>query len=53
MIITAAISTLVSLFYYFKIPLNAFLKETQIQGAGFKVSPKSLLGVFQFISLAS
>lgn len=27
MIITGAISTLVSLFYYFKIPLNAFLRE--------------------------
>ena len=28
MIIIAAISTLVSLFYYFKIPLNAYLKES-------------------------
>jgi len=28
MIIIAAISTLVSLFYYFKVPLNAFLKES-------------------------
>lgn len=27
MIITAAISTVVSLFYYFRIPLNAFLKD--------------------------
>jgi len=28
MIIIAAISTLVSLFYYFKVPLNAYLKES-------------------------
>lgn len=28
MIIIAAVSTLVSLFYYFKIPLNAYLKES-------------------------
>jgi NADH-quinone oxidoreductase subunit N len=29
MIITGAISTLVSLFYYFKIPLNAFLRDNE------------------------
>lgn len=51
MIITAAISTLVSLFYYFKIPLNAFLREDlnpqEVSGS----SPKTYLGVFLAILL--
>ena len=51
MIITAAVSTVVSLFYYFKIPLNAFLKGSQNQIAEFKKSPKAYLGLLLAILL--
>lgn len=51
MIITAAISTLVSLFYYFKIPLNAFLRNSQIQVMAPGNSPKAYLGLLLAILL--
>ena len=46
MIITGAISTLVSLFYYFKIPLNAFLRETRNPIIPFEHSFKTYLSIF-------
>lgn len=52
MIITGAISTVVSLFYYFRIPLNAFLRTSESQVPIFRYSPKiyiSLLLVFLLI----
>lgn len=51
MIITAAVSTVVSLFYYFKIPLNAFLRGPQNQVVDFKKTPKAYLGLFLAILL--
>lgn len=46
MIIIAAISTVVSLFYYFKIPLNAFLRENSNPAVVLKLSYKTYLSVF-------
>lgn len=46
MIIVAAISTVVSLFYYFKIPLNAFLRESSLPPIPSKASPKSIISLF-------
>jgi NADH-quinone oxidoreductase subunit N len=46
MIIIAAISTLVSLFYYFKIPLNAYLRESKYSEIKESVSAKTYLSVF-------
>lgn len=46
MIIIAAISTLVSLFYYFKIPLNAFLRESDTPQVRPDISPKTYLCIF-------
>ena len=46
MIITGAISTVVSLFYYFKIPLNAFLRVSDNPLAGLRNSPKTYISLF-------
>jgi NADH-quinone oxidoreductase subunit N len=46
MIILAAISTLVSLFYYFKIPLNAYLKESISSDVRIANTAKAYLGMF-------
>ena len=46
MIITGAISTVVSLFYYFKIPLNAFLRTSENPVTGFTRSPKTYISLF-------
>ncbi|MDP3470196.1 MAG: NADH-quinone oxidoreductase subunit N [Daejeonella sp.] len=46
MIITASLSTIVSLFYYFKVPLNAFLRETSGPVQISTRSPKVYMGVF-------
>ncbi|MGV3685193.1 MAG: NADH-quinone oxidoreductase subunit N [Daejeonella sp.] len=45
-IITGAISTVVSLFYYFRIPLNAFLRTGENQVTGIKGSPKVYITLF-------
>ena len=46
MIVVAAISTVVSLFFYFKIPLNAFLRQSPDASARvLKKSPKTIIGV--------
>lgn len=44
-IIVAAISTVVSLFYYFKIPLNTFLRDSPDTAIILKKTPKTYLGV--------
>ncbi|MFA6944766.1 MAG: NADH-quinone oxidoreductase subunit N [Pedobacter sp.] len=44
-IIVAAISTVVSLFYYFKIPLNAFIRESKHPEIIISKSPKIYLAV--------
>lgn len=46
MIMTGAISTVVSLFYYFKIPLNAFLRTSENPVTGFTNSPKTYISLF-------
>ena len=46
MIITGAISTVVSLFYYFRIPLNAFLRTSDNHVSSFKYSPKTYISLF-------
>ena len=46
MIIIAAISTLVSLFYYFKIPLNAYLKESANSEVRYSSTAKTYLSLF-------
>jgi NADH-quinone oxidoreductase subunit N len=46
MIMTGAISTVVSLFYYFSIPLNAFLRTSENPSADFKNSPKTYISLF-------
>jgi NADH-quinone oxidoreductase subunit N len=46
MIIIASISTVVSLFYYLKIPLNAFLRDSSNPDQLSLQSPKVYLGVF-------
>jgi len=46
MIIIAAISTLVSLFYYFKVPLNAYLKESISTDVRIYSSAKAFLSMF-------
>lgn len=46
MIITGAISTVVSLFYYFRIPLNAFLQSSDTPLTPFKNSPKTYISLF-------
>lgn len=51
MIIVASISTLVSLFYYFRIPLNAFLRSSQSQISSFNYTPKAYLSLFIAILL--
>ncbi len=45
LIITAAISTVVSLFYYFRIPLNAFLRVNDKPVESFKYSPKTYISL--------
>jgi NADH-quinone oxidoreductase subunit N len=51
MIIIAAVSTVVSLFYYFKIPLNAFLRDSGNQIVKLENSPKAYIGLFLAILL--
>ncbi|MEJ7778352.1 MAG: NADH-quinone oxidoreductase subunit N [Daejeonella sp.] len=54
MIITGAISTVISLFYYLKIPLNAFLRNSGSPAVLLRATPKtyiSLLLVFLLIVL--
>lgn len=51
MMIVAAISTLVSLFYYFRIPLNAFLRSSQLQINSFNYTAKAYLSLFIAILL--
>lgn len=51
MIITGAVSTLVSLFYYFKIPLNAFLRDSQSQVPVSVNTPKTYISVFLVLLL--
>jgi len=46
MIILGAISTLVSLFYYFKIPLNAYLKESISSDVRIANTAKAYLSMF-------
>lgn len=46
MIIIAAISTLVSLFYYFKVPLNAYLRESAYSGVRVSNTAKTYLSMF-------
>jgi NADH-quinone oxidoreductase subunit N len=46
MIIVAALSTLISLFYYFKIPLNAYLRESTDTEIKASISPKTYLSAF-------
>ena len=46
MIIIAAISTLVSLFYYFKIPLNAYLRESKYIEIKERISAKTYISMF-------
>jgi NADH-quinone oxidoreductase subunit N len=46
MITIAAISTLVSLFYYFKVPLNAYLRESEYSGLRVGSTAKTYLSVF-------
>jgi NADH-quinone oxidoreductase subunit N len=46
MIITAAISTVVSLFYYFRIPLNAFLRGSEYPVNHIGYSPKAYISLF-------
>jgi NADH-quinone oxidoreductase subunit N len=46
MIIIAAISTLISLFYYFKIPLNAFLRDSIDTEIKVTLSAKTYLSAF-------
>lgn len=46
MIIIAALSTLVSLFYYFKIPLNAYLRESNPSEIKVSISAKTYLSIF-------
>ncbi len=46
LIIIGAISTVVSLFYYFRIPLNAFLRTSDNPVIGFKNSPKTYISLF-------
>jgi len=40
------LTTLVSLFYYFKIPLNAFLKEDEALTLHSGATPKAYIGMF-------
>jgi NADH-quinone oxidoreductase subunit N len=46
MIITGAISTLVSLFYYFKIPLNAFLRDNDSSVHILPATAKTYISLF-------
>lgn len=46
MIILAAISTVISLFYYFKIPLNAYLRDADTEDNQFKLSTKTYFSAF-------
>ncbi|MEJ7691910.1 NADH-quinone oxidoreductase subunit N [Daejeonella sp.] len=46
LIIVGAISTVVSLFYYFRIPLNAFLRPSDSPVTGFENSPKTYISLF-------
>ena len=46
MIITGAISTLVSLFYYFKIPLNAFLRDNENSVQLLPATAKTYISLF-------
>lgn len=46
MIITGAVSTVVSLFYYFKIPLNAFLRTGETTVSVVRNSPKTYISLF-------
>ncbi|MHB1178741.1 MAG: NADH-quinone oxidoreductase subunit N [Daejeonella sp.] len=46
MIMTGAISTVISLFYYFKIPMNAFLRDSESPSVLLPVTPKTYLSLF-------
>jgi NADH-quinone oxidoreductase subunit N len=50
-IITGAISTLVSLFYYFRIPLNAFLRNDSGPDLEISSSPKTYISMFLVLLL--
>lgn len=45
LIAVGAISTVVSLFYYFRIPLNAFLRTSDNPVTGFRNSPKTYISL--------
>ncbi|MES3018472.1 MAG: NADH-quinone oxidoreductase subunit N [Bacteroidota bacterium] len=46
LIIVGAISTVVSLFYYFRIPMNAFLRTSDNPVIDFEYSPKTYISLF-------
>lgn len=46
MIVTGAISTVISLFYYFKIPLNAFLRENESPEVLLQATTKTYISLF-------
>ncbi|MGZ4000613.1 MAG: NADH-quinone oxidoreductase subunit N, partial [Mucilaginibacter sp.] len=50
LMITGAVTTVVSLFYYIKIPLNLFLRKTD-RTSGFASSNTSLLVVIAIITI--
>lgn len=45
-IVTGAVSTVVSLFYYFRIPLNAFLRKGETIVEDVRSSPKAYISLF-------
>lgn len=51
MIVVGALSTVVSLFYYFKIPLNAFLRTSENPISGFSYSPKTYISLILVLLL--
>jgi NADH-quinone oxidoreductase subunit N len=50
LLITGAVTTVVSLFYYIKIPLNLFLRKTERDGADYSATSKNLLTLIVVMS---
>lgn len=51
LLITGAITTVVSLFYYIKIPLNLFLRKQEVEADSYPATSKNLLTMIVVISI--
>ena len=51
LLVTGAVTTVVSLFYYIKIPLNLFLKKQEVEAISYPATSKNLLTMIVIIAV--